>query len=117
MKPELLFNILSDPTRLRALMLVQSEGEVCVCELTHALRESQPKVSRHLALMRDAGVVESRREGTWMHYRLSSSLPDWARDIIESSHAGLTNRATFRRDAQRLSQMNNRPLRVTEDVH
>ena len=49
MTPESMFNIMSDPTRLRALMLIQSEGEVCVCELTHALKESQPKVSRHLA--------------------------------------------------------------------
>ncbi len=112
MKPESLFNMLSDPTRLRALMLMQSEGEVCVCELTHALGESQPKVSRHLALMRDSGVVESRREGTWMHYRLSSSLPGWARDIIEISHARLKDLATTRRDTQRLSQMDNRPERT-----
>lgn len=112
MKPELLFNILSDTTRLRALLLIQSEGEVCVCELTYALKESQPKVSRHLALMRDSGIVECRREGTWMHYRLSSSLPGWARDIIECSHARLADLVTFRRDAKRLTQMNNRPERI-----
>ena len=69
MTPESIFNILSDTTRLRALVLIQSEGEVCVCELTHALQESQPKISRHLALMRDAGIVEARREGAWMHYK------------------------------------------------
>lgn len=111
MQPDALFSILSDPTRLRALMLIQSEGEVCVCELTHALQESQPKVSRHLALMRDTGIVESRREGTWMHYRLNSSLPAWARDIIECSHDRVTDLATFRRDAERLSRMINRPER------
>jgi len=112
MNAESLFNILSDSTRLRCLMLIQSEGEVCVCELTHALQESQPKVSRHLALMRDSGIVESRREGTWMHYRLSSSLPEWARDIIGCSHARLADLATFRRDARRLTRMNNRPERI-----
>jgi len=112
MNPESLFNVLSDPTRLRALMLIQSDGELCVCELTHALQESQPKVSRHLALMRDSGIVESRREGTWMHYRLSSSLPEWGRDIIGCSHARLADLAAFRRDAQRLTQMNNRPERI-----
>lgn len=112
MQPESLFNMLSDPTRLRALMLIQAEGELCVCELTHALQASQPKVSRHLALMRDAGFVESRREGTWMHYQLSSSLPDWARDIIGCSHARLADLGTFRRDVQRLTQMNNRPDRI-----
>ena len=112
MEPQSLFNILSDPTRLRALILIQTEGEVCVCELTHALRESQPKVSRHLALMRDTGIVESRREGTWMHYRLSASLPEWAQAIIECSHTRLAGLATFRRDAERLTQMNNRPERI-----
>ena len=45
MMPDSLFSVLSDPTRLRALMLIQSEGEVCVCELTHALQDSQPKIS------------------------------------------------------------------------
>lgn len=112
MKPESLFNTLSDPTRLRALMLIQSEGEVCVCELTCALRESQPKISRHLALMRDAGIVESRRDGTWMHYRLDHSLPEWARHIIRSSHAEMADLAMFRADARRLSKMNNRPERT-----
>ena len=96
----------------QAGQLIQSEGEACVCELTHALQESQPKVSRHLALMRDSGVVEPRREGTWMHYSLSPSLPEWARDIIGCSHARLVDLATFRRDAQRLTEMNNRPERI-----
>jgi ArsR family transcriptional regulator, arsenate/arsenite/antimonite-responsive transcriptional repressor len=111
MNPELVFSILSDPTRLRALMLIQSEGEVCVCELTHALQVSQPKVSRHLALMRDAGIVEPRRDGPWMHYRLSHSLPEWARRIVETSHAQLSNFAIFGLDARRLLQMSNRPDR------
>ena len=93
-------------------MLIQSEGELCVCELTHALQASQPKVSRHLALMRDSGIVESRREGTWVHYRLNSSLPEWARDIIGCNHARLADLPAFRRDAQRLTQMNNRPERL-----
>jgi ArsR family transcriptional regulator len=112
MTPESVFNIMSDPTRLRALILIQSEGEVCVCELTHALKESQPKISRHLALMRDTGIVEARREGTWMHYRLGRSLPEWARRIVESSHAQLSKLAIFRQDARRLSRMNNRPERI-----
>ena len=112
MTPESVFNTLSDPTRLRALMVIQSEGEVCVCELTHALQESQPKISRHLALMRDAGIVEARREGTWMHYSLSRTLPDWARQIVQSSHAQLSDLPRYRQDARRLSQMNKRPERI-----
>ena len=112
MAPELVFNIMSDPTRLRALVLMHSEGEVCVCERTHALQESQPKVSRHLALMRDAAIVEARREGTWMHYRLCRSIPEWARTIIESSHAQLSELAVFRQDSRRLAQMKNRPGKI-----
>ena len=112
MTPESMFNIMSDPTRLRALMLIQSEGEVCVCELTHALQESQPKISRHLALMREAGIVESRREGTWMHYRLGRSLPAWALDILDGSHAQLSELAIFSQDARRLSRMKGRPERI-----
>ena len=112
MTPESIFNMLSDPTRLRALMLIQSEGEVCVCELTYALQVSQPKVSRHLALMRDAGVVEARREGTWMHYRLSESLPAWGRQIVEHSLTQLSAIAPYRQDARRLSRMHDRPERI-----
>ena len=111
-QPCAVFKCLSEETRLRTVLLIQSEGEVCVCELTHALKESQPKISRHLALMRDAGIVEARREGTWMHYRLGRSLPDWARRIVESSHAQLSDLAFFRQDARRLSRMNNRPERI-----
>jgi ArsR family transcriptional regulator len=87
--PDSLFGIFSDSTRLRALMLIQSEGELCVCELTFALNEIQPKVSRHLALMRDAGIVESRREGTWIHYRINPSLPEWSKEIIGHVHVQL----------------------------
>lgn len=111
MKPELLFNILSDATRLRALMLIQSEGEVCVCELTFALNESQPKISRHLALMRDAGIVQSRREGTWMHYRIGPTLPEWGREIIAETHDRLHDLHPYQKDRQQLARMNNRPDR------
>ena len=112
MTPESMFNIMSDPTRLRALMLIQAEGEVCVCELTHALQESQPKISRHLALMREAGIVEARREGTWMHYSLGPTLPAWARQLVECSHAQLSGLSTYRQDSRRLSQMKDRPERI-----
>jgi ArsR family transcriptional regulator len=105
------FNVLGDPTRLRAIMVIQSEGEVCVCELTHALRESQPKISRHLAYLRDAGVVRARREGTWMHYRLDPNLPTWAVDILDETHKKLRDSNPFKADLNRLSRMNNRPER------
>ena len=109
--PDSLFGIFSDSTRLRALMLIQSEGEACVCELTFALQESQPKISRHLALMRDMGIVESRREGTWMHYRISPSLPEWSKEILRQVHARLTTLSPYREDKKQLTQMSNRPER------
>jgi ArsR family transcriptional regulator len=70
-EPAFLFKTLADPTRLRLLNLLAC-GETCVCELTDTLRVVQPKVSRHLALLRRAGLVEASRDGKWMHYR-------WAR--------------------------------------
>src|SRR6202171_2306630 len=70
-EPALLFKTLADPTRLRLLNLLAC-GETCVCELTDTLRVVQPKVSRHLAQLKRAGLVEAQRDGKWMHYR-------WAR--------------------------------------
>jgi ArsR family transcriptional regulator len=67
-KPAILFKTLADPTRLRLLNLLAS-GETCVCELTDTLRVVQPKVSRHLAHLKRAGLVEASRNGKWMHYR------------------------------------------------
>ena len=111
MEPAQLFNILSDPTRLRALMLIQAEGEVCVCEFTHALDESQPKISRHLAVMREAGVVDARREGTWMHYRIHPQLPGWARQTIASTHRRIQGLKPSSADLKNLTEMINRPER------
>lgn len=107
--PEILFKLLSDPTRLRMTALLAAEGELCVCEFTQALGESQPKVSRHLALMREEGLVAARRDGTWMHYRLEPGLPAWAVRIIEHAHAELCRLAPFRRDAGQLQRMGERP--------
>ena len=109
MQPENLFAILSDQTRLRVLMLIDSEGEVCVCELTHALDVSQPKISRHLALMRDAGLVEARREGTWMHYRICPKIENWGRKAISETRANLGSMKRFQSDLEKLRNMENRP--------
>lgn len=70
----LLFAALSDRTRLRLLHLMQRR-EVCVCYFVAILGQSQPKISRHLASLRRAGVVAARREGKWMHYRIVFPLP------------------------------------------
>src|SRR5579862_7196703 len=65
-----LFRALADATRLRLLNLI-ADREICVCYFVEILRISQPKISRHLAYLRRAGIVEARREGKWMHYRLA----------------------------------------------
>lgn len=75
--PATVFKSLADETRARMTLLIAREGELCVCELTTALEESQPKISRHLALLRSSGVLEDRRQGQWVYYRLHPDLPDW----------------------------------------
>jgi len=109
MLPETFFRALSDPTRLRSLVLLDREGELCVCELTYALRVSQPKISRHLAYLRDAGVVADRRDGTWVHYRLRPDLPDWARAVIRAAADALAEESVYAEDAGVLARMPDRP--------
>ena len=76
-----LFLALGDPTRLRLLNLLR-ENEVCVSSFTDILRHSQPLISRHLAYLRSAGIVEARRDGKWMHYSISSDLDDDTRRLL-----------------------------------
>lgn len=71
LQPVQLFKILSDETRLAIVMILRESGELCVCDICATISESQPKVSRHMAILREAGLVLDRREGKWIHYRLS----------------------------------------------
>ncbi|MDO6785488.1 metalloregulator ArsR/SmtB family transcription factor [Neptunomonas phycophila] len=83
--PLKLFKLLSDETRLTTLLLLREKGELCVCDITSALQQSQPKVSRHLAMLRESELLLDRREGKWIHYRLSPNIPAWAAQIIEQA--------------------------------
>jgi len=103
------FRMLADSTRLRCLMLMQAEGELCVCELTHALNLSQPKISRHLAHLREAGVLVPRRTGTWMYYRINPQLPGWALKILQTTLEGVRKTEPFISDRKILKTMSNRP--------
>jgi ArsR family transcriptional regulator len=103
------FRMLGDLTRLRVLALLSREGELCVCELTHALDEIQPKISRHLALLREAGVVLDRRQGQWIYYRLNPELPAWAQAVLAGTAEGIANQAPFNSDQLALSRMPDRP--------
>ena len=98
-----LFRALADRTRLRLLNLM-SEGEVCVCYFVQVLDAPQPKISRHLAYLRKAGVVAARREGKWMHYRLTRPADSHAANILKTTLAAFEENKEFRRDLQRLNR-------------
>src|SRR6266550_9230345 len=100
---ESLFKALADETRLRILGLLLT-GEVCVCDIHESLRIPQPKASRHLAYLRRAGLVETRRDGLWIHYRLAQ-MPDPVLETISRTVAhALTHMDAVRRDGERLQK-------------
>ncbi|HEC18839.1 MAG TPA: metalloregulator ArsR/SmtB family transcription factor [Gammaproteobacteria bacterium] len=103
------FRLLSDDTRLRCLLLMQAEGELCVCEMMHALDMIQPKISRHLALLRDAGVVIGRRQGQWIYYRLNPQLPEWAQQVVACTAEAMASVSPYGEDRLSLDKMANRP--------
>jgi ArsR family transcriptional regulator, arsenate/arsenite/antimonite-responsive transcriptional repressor len=99
------FKALADATRLRILGLLLT-GEVCVCHIHESLKIPQSKASRHLAYLRRAGLVETRREGLWIYYRMGQ-LPDPVLQTISQAVAhGLAHMDVVRRDADRLARKN-----------
>jgi ArsR family transcriptional regulator len=107
--PVSLFSALAHETRLRCLMLLVQQDELCVCELTYAIGAAQPNVSRHLAKLRELGLVSDRREGLWIHYRIHPELPDWVRAVLQATAEGGERRSPFATDEETLSAMPNRP--------
>jgi len=103
------FSALANEIRLRVLTLLQSQGELCVCELIHAVDLSQPMISRHLALLRADGLVETRRAGQWMYYRLHPEMPAWASEVLMITVGANKQQPPFIDDLQVLANMPNRP--------
>src|SRR5438034_11694038 len=101
---ELFFLALADRTRLRLLSLM-AEDEVCVCFFVEVLKTNQPKISRHLAYLRRAGVVSARREGKWMHYRIIEPPDPYAARIFREVRTWLANDANMQRDRLRLMKI------------
>ncbi|MCM3874140.1 MAG: metalloregulator ArsR/SmtB family transcription factor [Pyrinomonadaceae bacterium] len=101
---EELFKALADSTRLRLINLM-GDDEVCVCFFVEVLKLNQPKISRHLAYLRRAGVVAARREGKWMHYRIVEPPDPRAANIFREVRASLANDARMKRDRTRLAQV------------
>ena len=101
---ENLFKALADQTRLRLISLI-GDSEVCVCFLVEILQTSQPKISRHLAYLRRAQIVAARREGKWMHYRLTEPPDEHAAQIFREVRASLTEHPEFQRDREKLEKV------------
>jgi ArsR family transcriptional regulator len=100
---ETLFRALADATRLRILGLLLT-GEICVCDIHESLKISQSKTSRHLAYLRRAGLVETRRDGLWIHYRLGKLSDPGLAAIIGAVQGALADTDTVQRDAYRLQE-------------
>lgn len=98
---ELFFRALADRTRLRLLNLMGAD-EVCVCFFVEILKTNQPKISRHLAYLRRAGIVDARRDGQWMHYRIVEPSDPDAMQVLKDVMTWLVNDPEMQRDRQRL---------------
>ena len=100
---ESFFMALADKTRLRLLNLMRDE-EVCVCFFTEVLSESQPKISRHLAYLRNAGIVQARREGKWMHYSITPAKDTNEQRVLDAIFEWFDSREEMRRDREMYSE-------------
>jgi ArsR family transcriptional regulator, arsenate/arsenite/antimonite-responsive transcriptional repressor / arsenate reductase (thioredoxin) len=109
--PTAFYKALADDIRLKTLLIVSVEKEACVCELMTALEEvSQPKVSRHLAQLKKAGILSDRKHQKWVFYSLNPTLPLWMKQVITST---VVNDPSFiEQELTRLNEMGERPTRV-----
>lgn len=98
-----LFAALADPTRLRLLNLMNGR-EVCVCYFVEILKQGQPKISRHLAYLRSAGIVSARRDGKWMHYSLERPDDAKAAAVLDAALTSIQADTTMQADLARLGR-------------
>jgi ArsR family transcriptional regulator len=109
--PEILMKSLVVETRLRCVMLLVAEAELCVCEFGYVLEDAQPKISHHLGTLREHQVVQDRRAGQWVYYRLHPELPTWAIAMIQAVTLGVQGSEIYEGDQERLRTMPDRPGR------
>ncbi|WP_236743987.1 metalloregulator ArsR/SmtB family transcription factor [Marinobacter similis] len=105
--PIAVFKAMADEFRLSALLLIRDQGPLCVCELTEAFDAPQPRVSRHLATLKDAGLLDTERRGQWIYYSLNLQIPPWLVRVLDetaSQNGGLIEQAL-----ERLKDMSDRP--------
>jgi len=105
--PVTVFKALADAFRLAALLLIRSQEQLCVCELTEAFEAPQPKVSRHLATLRDAGLLATERRCQWIYYSLSPGIPQWLARVLDETASH--NERLIESPLARLQAMADRP--------
>ncbi|MFT6925235.1 MAG: ArsR family transcriptional regulator [Psychromonas sp.] len=110
MDPVQFYKCLADDTRLRCLLMITHEHELCVCELMEALQEIQPKISRHLAQLRKCGLLIDIRQGQWVFYQINPALSNWAKRVLAETANNNAHYLSVNR--LRLSRMGTRPERV-----
>lgn len=115
LEPVAFYKALAEETRLLSLLLIEHQGELCVCELMAALDLPQPHISRHLARLRKAGVLADRRQGQWVFYRLHPVLPDWMREVLRLTRENSPR--LLRRPLVRLQDMSDRPNLTPPELH
>ena len=98
-----IFKALSDPVRLRIILLLQSEGELCVCDLMAVLKLPQSTVSRHLAYLKRSCWVDTRRQGVWMYYQLSQESCQMCRELLETLKRNMSDLPEAVADRQALT--------------
>jgi ArsR family transcriptional regulator len=110
------FKALSDEARLRIINLLVASGELCVCDIEEVMGFTQTKVSRHLAYLRKAGLVDDRRQGLWMLYSIARPKNDVEKQILTLLNTLLRSNEVARKDAQRLSSRIRRGCCTTYSV-
>lgn len=116
MSPVTIVRALSDETRLRILTLLYKRGELCVCELSSSLELSQPKISRHLAILREHQLLKDRRAGQWIYYRLHPAIPAWSLRVLAALIEGGEDKSPFKEDEARLAAMQDQPAGACKPV-
>ncbi len=101
-EPDELFLLLSDKTRLRCLVLLHLEKELCVCEISHTLESIQPKISRHLSILRKSRLVQDERRGKWVYYKINADLDKKTKALLTTILNSLKGSEPFSLDYEKL---------------
>ena len=108
----LFFKVMADDTRLKIILMLMCESELCVCELTHALELSQPKISRHIALLKKQQLLSERKSGRWVYYSMAKPLSQWKQIVIKSCFE--ENLPVIDECLRNLAMMGERPERAQQ---